>query len=311
MKTYKPYIAALCYSFFVGLSFLITKLVVPHASATLILAHRFTVSLISVTLFSFFSGKKLNLTKKKVLTLVPITLFYPVLFFSLQIYGLQYASSSEAGIIFATVPIITILFTALLGHPPSKTQALSIVISVSGVVVIFFNDVSINTGVPLGIILLFLSAVSSSIYTIAIKKLLRSLTVFELTYFIIIMGFVVFNTMFAYEHLTFNTMLISYMTPFKNIDYLLGIFYLGFFASLVTSFTSNYALQHINAPQFSVFSNLSTLISILAGAFILDEPLFFRHYLGITLILTGVIGTNFAFKIEGKITALLKNPELN
>ena len=42
----------------------------------------------------------------------------------------------------------------------------------------------------------------------------------------------------------------------------------------------------------SVFSNLSTIISIAAGATLLNEDIFLYHIVGSTLIIIGVIGTN-------------------
>lgn len=306
MNNYKPYTAAFCYSFLVGLSFLITKLIVQQASGNLILAHRFTVSLISLLVFSIITGKKIKLTKQKLLQLLPILIFYPTLFFSLQVFGLQYGSSSEAGIIFATVPIITVLITAIMGTLPTKTQIVSILLSVSGVITIFSSNLKFGNGLQIGFILLFLSAISFSIYTIIVKRVLKEVTIYELTSFIIIIGFLVFNTLFAYEQTSIKTAFESYISPFYNLDYLLGIFYLGFFASVVSSYSSNYALQYINASQFSVFSNLSTLISIIAGAVILSEPLYIQHYIGITLILAGVIGANFAPTFESRLKTLKK-----
>ena len=302
MKTYKPYIASLSYSFFVGLSFLITKLVVPYASATVILAHRFTVSFIIYTLFSIATKKNFSLNLKKIITLLPITLFYPILFFSLQVYGLKYLSSSEAGIIFATVPIITVTLTAMIGQFPSRTQIISIVLSVSGVIIIFANNIKLNNEATIGILVLFLSAVSFSIYTIIIKNFLKKTNVYELTFVIIAIGFFIFNIMFAIEQPSIRYAILSYLAPLKTKDYLLGIFYLGFFASVASSLASNYALQHISSPEFSVYSNLSTLISVVAGAIVLKEPLYLQHIIGIPLILIGVIGTNFATFIDSKFS---------
>lgn len=95
-----------------------------------------------------------------------------------------------------------------------------------------------------------------------------------------------------------NNFMTQYTMPFRIVEYTLGVLYLGLFASIGASFSSNYALQHLSAPQFSVFSNLSTLISIGAGALIMKEPLSIHHYIGSTLILIGVIGTNFSYLIE-------------
>ena len=77
---------------------------------------------------------------------------------------------------------------------------------------------------------------------------------------------------------------------------------------MLASLFSNYALKYLSAPQFSVFSNLSTLISIAAGSLILKEHLYLYHYVGGTFILFGVIGTNFLNKIQQCVRRTL-NPE--
>ncbi|NLJ99166.1 MAG: hypothetical protein GX320_07885 [Tissierellia bacterium] len=51
----------------------------------------------------------------------------------------------------------------------------------------------------------------------------------------------------------------------------------------------------------SVFSNLGTVISIIAGAVFLKEEIFYYHIIGSILIIGGVIGANF----------LDKDPRLN
>jgi drug/metabolite transporter (DMT)-like permease len=88
---------------------------------------------------------------------------------------------------------------------------------------------------------------------------------------------------------------VQYVSLWTNVPFLLFTFYLGVFATLLTSFLSNYILSKIPASQMSVFANLSTVISIVAGAVILNETIYFYHWIGAFFIITGVIGTN-AFK---------------
>lgn len=298
MKKHYPVLAALSYAILIGLSFLITKLVVPFASPTLILAHRFSIAFATYTFFLILTKQLIKLNRKKILAILPATLFYPLLFFSLQLYGLAKATSAEAGIIFATVPILTIIIGSLLGKKVSIIQIICVLLSVSGVVYIVTQNMASSSANILGLILLFLSALSFALYTLLIGKLLSIASVHELTLLLITTGFLVFNVMYIVESASIQTILGEYMIPFNSLDYVLGIFYLGTFASVLASLFSNYALKSLSAPQFSVFSNLSTLISIAAGALILREKLYMYHYVGGLLILTGVVGTNFSGKIH-------------
>ena len=49
----------------------------------------------------------------------------------------------------------------------------------------------------------------------------------------------------------------------------------------------------------SVFSNLGTVISIVAGVIFLNEEIFYYHIIGSIFIVGGVIGTNFLDRIDG------------
>jgi drug/metabolite transporter (DMT)-like permease len=59
---------------------------------------------------------------------------------------------------------------------------------------------------------------------------------------------------------------------------------------------ANYALSKIEASKMSVFANLSTVVSIAAGAMVLKEAVTVYHVVGSTLIIAGVIGTNWRKK---------------
>lgn len=61
---------------------------------------------------------------------------------------------------------------------------------------------------------------------------------------------------------------------------------------------TNYILSKIEASKMSVFANLGTVITIVAGAVILKENIYYYHVIGSVLIVAGVLGTNFLDKKE-------------
>ena len=89
----KAYMAAIGLALIVGFSFMITKLTIGTASPIETLAHRFTVSFITLLTLILTGTIKLKLTKEEIKVLLPLSFFYPILFFSFQIYGLQYIAS--------------------------------------------------------------------------------------------------------------------------------------------------------------------------------------------------------------------------
>lgn len=132
------YTAIIVYSIIVGLSFLFGKIALTVTSPLDSLAHRFTISFIAATIPVAFGWIKLQLKARDMLSILPLAVFYPSMFFAFQAYGLQFTSSAEAGIIHATVPIFTMIAAAyFLKERTTKVQKLSTLLSVVGVIFIF------------------------------------------------------------------------------------------------------------------------------------------------------------------------------
>jgi len=308
LQNKKAYLAALLYTCIIGFSFLFVKLSLTVASPLDTLAHRFTISLLVAILLILLKKIRLNITFKDIVVILPIAVLYPALFFSFQVFGLVYTSSSEAGIIQATIPIFTLVFaTFFLREHTTKWQKISILISVTGVIYIFvMKDINVEVTNLKGVLLILLSALSSAGYNVLARKMTKRYQIFELTFMMTIIGCVVFNSMAIFNHIT-NRTLSHYFLPFSNGEFLVSILYLGILSSLCTSFLSNYALSKIEASKMSVFSNLATLITMIAGVIFLHEKVHYFHVIGAIIIVIGVIGTNFSVYIKNMSHSKVKN----
>ncbi|EPD51551.1 hypothetical protein HMPREF1210_02149 [Paenisporosarcina sp. HGH0030] len=290
---YLAYVCAGINAVIVGLSFLFTKTAINISNPIDTLAFRFTFAFITVLLLVMFKIVKVDLRLKSYYKLIPLTLFYPTFFFTFQAFGLESVPSSEAGILFATIPILTtILASFFLKEQTSAYQKLSILTSVFGVFYIFSmkgGTVSISNWV--GISLLLISCISLSGYTVMARSLLKTFKPLDITFFMLGIGFFFFNTIAIYQHIL-NKSLQSMFIPLTNLNFVVSILFLGILASFVTSLLSNFILSKISASQMSVFSNMSTVVSIIAGGVILNEKIYLFHIVGSALIIIGVIGTN-------------------
>lgn len=290
----KAYIAAIVYAFIIGLSFMFVKVTLTVASPMDTLAHRFTIALIGATIFIGISKKKLRIDWRVLLRIFPLALLYPIAFFALQVFGLVRTSSSEAGIIQATVPIFTLVFARIvLKEKATRGQLVFISLSVMGVIyLLFMNGVGAQITNLIGSGLILLSAVAAALYNVFARKLTQQYSLMTLTYSMTLFGFVVFNTMAIGNHVMKGTTK-QFFQPFMYIDFVLAILFLGVLSSLVTSYLSNYVLSKIEATKMSVFSNFATLITILAGVIFLKEEFHLYHLAGAVVIIIGVVGTNF------------------
>ncbi|WCN37909.1 DMT family transporter [Aneurinibacillus uraniidurans] len=289
----KAYLAAVLNAFIIGFSFIFVKLALTITNPVDTLAHRFTVSFVVASIPIIFGWIRLNITVKGIFSILPLALFYPALFFTFQVFGLVYTSSSEAGIIHATVPIFTmILATYFLKEYTSQWQKIFTLLSVVGVTYIFaMKGINLETMNSKGTILILLSALSFAGYSVLARKMSQKFSVIDLTYMMTTIGFLFFNGMSVIRHVSEGTLTL-FFAPFSNPLFVMSIFFLGVLSSLVTSFLSNYALSQIEASKISVFNNLSTLVTIVAGVIFLQEKLEYFHLIGAFMIILGVVGTN-------------------
>ncbi|RAS75298.1 DMT family transporter [Priestia endophytica] len=297
----KAYIAAIAYAFIIGLSFMFVKMTLVVATPLDTLAHRFTIAFIGATIFIQFTKNKLKIHWRDITRILPLALLYPMLFFAFQIFGLARTSSSEAGIIQATIPIFTLLFAiVILKERAKRVQLVFICLSVIGVIyLLVMNGTGAKTANLVGSALIIVSSIASALYNVFARKLTQHYSLLTITYVMTLFGFVVFNSMAIGSRMIEGTMG-EFFQPFLHLNFVLAILYLGILSSLVTSYLSNFALSKIEAAKMSVFSNVATLITIVAGVLFLQETFHFYHLIGGIIIIIGVVGTNFV-GVRGRI----------
>lgn len=290
----KAYIAAIVYAFIIGLSFMFVKITLTAASPLDVLAHRFTVAWIVATIYVLLNKGKVKIKWKDVRQIFPLALLYPILFFAFQVFGLARTTSSEAGMIQATVPIFTLLFASLiLKEKATRGQFVFVTLSVFGVIyLLVMNSAGAGSTNLMGSGLILLSALAAALYNIFARRLTQQYSLLTLTYVMTLFGFVIFNIMAISSHIIDGTTR-QFFQPFIQIDFVLAILYLSILSSLLTSFLANYVLSKIEAAKMSVFSNLATLITILAGVIFLREEFHLYHLIGAIIIIIGVVGTNY------------------
>lgn len=290
----RAYIAAFTYAFIVGFAFLFVKMTLTFASPLDTLAHRFTIAFIAAIIFQFVTKTQLKINWRDIGRILPLSLLYPIFFFAFQVFGLNHTSSSEAGIIQATIPIFTLMLASLiLKERATRGQLAFMSLSVFGVIYLFvMNGARVDIANLVGIALILVSSFVSALYNVFARKLTQQYSLVTLTYVMTFLGFVFFNILAIGSHVIDGTTS-QFFLPFLHMKFLFAILYLGILSSLLTSFLSNYALSKIEAYKMSVFSNFATLLTIMAGVLFLQEAFHLYHLIGAIFIIIGVVGTNF------------------
>jgi len=288
MNKQKFFIAALLQTFLIGFSFLFAKSALASDSALWVLSKRFTVSLVVYSLYLLITHHKVKLKSLDYVRLLPLGILYPIVFFLFQSLGLLYITSSESGIFFATVPIFTFLFAPIiLKEIITKRNILGMISSILGITIIIYFSGPRLSGNYIGYFYTLISVISSSLFITLQKKYIATYAAKDLTFYLLLSGFIGFhlsNLIYQSQLGTLTGYFITLFSAFWDIN----ILYLGVFASVLSVFLSAYAAKGLRASTLSLFPNLATLISMIAGSFILHDPLYLYHFLGALFILSGV-----------------------
>ena len=304
-RTQQAYLGLILMTSIVGFSFIFLKIGLRYAGAMDLMAHRFTAATIALVVMWLLGLIKIpRFSLKKVKPLLILSIFYPLLFFTLQTFGMKYSTASEAGIIFATVPVITLLAARIvLREKTTILQKTGIALSIAGILFIIYNTGILPGDTTIkGVLLLLLSVFSVVTYYVLGKKISVHFSAMEITVWMTILAFLVFNGWSVAIHINDHT-LSQFFNPLAQKEFLWTVLYLGVLSSMLTAFLTNFALTQIPASQIAVFNNLSPVIAIAAGVLILGETLFAYHIIGGLLVLAGVAMTVFFKHNKTKHTA--------
>lgn len=295
-----PYAAGLGVSLIFGLSFLFTKTALDTFMPMELIAYRFAIAALVITLLVATRAIRIRFKGKPILPLIVLSFFQPIIYFICETMGVQLTSSSQAGMMIALIPIfVTIMAVIFLGERPNIKQYLAIFLSVGGVIfiLIFSGDFAL-TGDFIGIMVLMGAVLAGAVFSILSKKYSKMFTPVEITFVMMWIGAIVFNLIFIVQQLMglapnqVNLSQMSFIT-------IVPLLYLGIISSIVAFFMFNYMISKIPASRASVFTNLVTIIAILAGIIFRHESFYWYQMVGGVMIIAGVWGSNFfAEKME-------------
>jgi len=285
-------IAALIPNIIFGFSFLFSKIALTYSHPMVMVAIRFTLAFLVLNLLWVFRLIKLNFRGKNLKKLFLMALVQPLLYFIFESYGIAQTSSAISGVIISLSPICVIFISLLfLSEKPTKRQILFSLVSLASVAAISFLSNDGKTSTPLGIVLLFFAALSGALYTILSRSEAENFTPIERTYMMFLFGAVGFN-LIAFLTLRGNAVS-EYIRAASAPEFWGSMVYLAILSSIVAFLLMNYATSKIDAVLVSSFSNLITVVSVLAGIFIMKEDLSTLQLLFCGLIIVGVYGANY------------------
>lgn len=285
----KAYIAAVVFSVVVGFSFLGIKTCVPVATTLQILVWRYNWAALVMLVFVVTGFARLQIKEKPKKNLFLTAGFY-IGFMILQTTGLIFSTTIESGIIFAIIPIFTkLLAGAILKEKGSLADNFFMMLSISALIIMFLMEATQLEANILGIFILVLSSLSLAISNVYMRYVRKEYKPVEISAAICFMGALAFNIGYI-----FSGNASHYFEPLKHVEFIVATLYLGTACIVLSAHLMAYMLQRMPAVNATIFGNLSTAISIVAGILVLGEPLLGFHIVCTLLIIVGVLGISWS-----------------
>lgn len=283
--------AALATNVIFGFSFLFSKVALSYAHPLVIIAVRFSVAFFVLTALWLTGVFKMSFRGKPKGRLLVMALAQPVLYYICELYGIKLTSSALSGVIISLVPVaVMILSTLFLRERPTIRQILFSILSLIAVAVISTSSNDGNESTALGILLLLGAVTCASVFNILSRKESREYSPIERTYVMFLCGTVAFNLIAG---ATFKTEYIpEIMSAVSHPEFIGSIAYLSILSSIVAFLLYNYSTTILPPVKSASYSNLITVVSVLAGIFILGEAMSALTLICCTVVIIGVVGTN-------------------
>lgn len=289
----KLYIVAIAFTLSIGFSFFGIKQCVPYADTLTIISYRYVAALIGVAVWIAVT-KQMGIYPQAQpgrprIRLYQTAAFY-ILFMILQIAAMFFATSIEGAIVYAMVPIFAkIIGRITLGEKSTRLQMLFIMITVSALIVlIILNATDIHLNIK-GLAMMTISSIFMACQNVSARYVRGVFQPIEITTTIALGGSVIFIGA-SLIRAAMRGSIGFLLEPLYHPDFVIWVSFLGIFCILLSAQFMAYMLAHMEIIQSTVFNSASTLVSIIAGALILGEPLRWYHFLCGTIILAGVAG---------------------
>lgn len=198
--------------------------------------------------------------------------------------GLTMTAGTNAALILGTGPFLTAVFSSLLIRVyPSRMQWLGVLLGLSGVSFVVLAGGAVS-GVSQGDLFIFLSIAVQVLSFLIIAKASATLDPRLLTAYMLLLGG---STLFIISLFGEPGELSAFADVPPTFWLIFGLSAL--FGTAISHMLYNYSVGKAGPTKAAIFMNLNTLVALLGSALFLGEILTIRHFIGLLLIITGVL----------------------
>ena len=283
-----------------GFSFLFSKIALQYVVPSMLIATRFMVAFLVLNVIAFVGSRikrtdgkpwiEFSLKGKPLKDVLLLALFQPILYFAAENYGILYTSSAFAGIIISVIPLAGIVADVLIMHAKvERKQIICASCSVVGVALTTLGAKDMNSSVK-GLFILLVAVAVGALFYVYSQKSGEYYNALERTYVMFGAGSIVYVIVAAIQcRGAYDKMILE---PLGKPALWVSIAYLAVISSVVAFLLLNFGSTHVSVSQASLFANLTTVISIVAGVVILHESFTTSQIVGAVVILSSVYFAN-------------------
>lgn len=291
-KTGKAVLACLLGALLFGFSFIFIRMCVIETPLFTMLSWRNIIAVTAMTICVKLGGLDVHLKGKNIKPLLLLSLYQPVLYYIFEAVGVKLTTASESGVMIACIPIVTMIFsTVFLKDKPTKMQIVCMVMTVLGAVIVAGIGGLQASGNIGGYIILLLAVCCDAAFSTTSQSL-KDFTGAEKTYVMCISGTIAFTIGALIQNGIGGTLQQYFTLPFTDVGFLVCVLYLSIGCNVIAFLSGNYAISIIGATRRAAFAGVSTVVTVIAGVFILGESFSLIQGIATVLILVGATGVN-------------------
>ena len=274
-----------------GVSFLASSVALAQAAPLVVLAVRFLTAFAALNLIVILFRIPMRFRGKPIGRLLLLGIVHPVIYYICENYGISMTSTSFSGLMLGTIPVFGLLLGRLfLNESISHLQWACAAVSIVGVgLTSAGGEVSFS---PLGAVLLLCAAADAALSNVLSRDTSRHFSPMERTYVMFAFGSVVFPTIALFQN---RRDLAALLVTLTSPSFWAAVLFLSLASSLGAFLLLNYAAGHMASSRVSLFTNCSTVISVLLGIFIMGDAFAPLQLVGVLLII-GSMFTVSAFQ---------------
>ena len=297
MKSYKPLLANVAAQTIFGLGYFFIKMgmAVVDQDTVKFLSFRFTLGFLAMTLILLLKIQKVDYKKGFIGLIFLCGLFNPAISLILETTSTSYAPTSQIAMYNSMLPIVMLIFSALINKEyPTRRQLGFVLVCVAGVFIANMVEPDVTGMTKLGLILIIGTNVAVAINRVLVRRASAVFTSFEIIYITTGMGALLFNLISVGRSAAAGT-LPAYFDGLVCPEFAVAVLYMGIGSCVIAFLSMTYASANLPFAVYASTCTLSTVVAIISGIFLLHETFTAVQAVGTAVILVGIVGISLSY----------------